>query len=566
MSSNPAPTSPPASFTAGWLLRALENATSLEVITRLMQDYYKLTGTWPDPKQASGPSSNPVRPQVRVVDHWESPEQDFQPPLPGIARPVAVPEGRGLLRQGKYQVTGYDYHQDSPYRREAARRLLSKILPEKLPTSIEARLEAGELEYVERMMSLHLPLGCLDLYTLMIAWSHLPVFLDASGKALGYMTLSLKRMAREPGVKSDTVYRWLGLLQHYQLIEVGNLQTGNIIQPNEYELLKERIQNISRVGNSLFSGRAIQTSSTFYRVKPEVSPMPIFQPGTRGGDVGDRLGSPDLTSNQQGDTLKSPQVAPNGWEDTSHLTPTSPPSLHDYELINDDDDKAAKNIIFEEKAIKNGYPNRFEAELQLLTPEQRESFELLSTIHEKIPGYNRKGMDGGQALKLATSHSKAEITQPTNYLLNKLKQGTVYDSPIGYLHSLITNRIQPISQAGQAERAAHYQREPRGRRRKPTQVFTYQPNTTPEFDPAATDQPLEVDQPVITEPIIPVVDLELKRRLKQVDRKAEWLSRLGVDGTALKVRFVGQIPDFSQTLWLSVVQRMYPQVTEIVVV
>ena len=195
MSSNPAPTTnlPPLEALRPWYRYAYLTGHRLNLthLHLILGDWYALSGEWlTPPSQAElQPTSGVARPALRTIDPWESPEQDFQPPLPGIARPVAVPPEftSKLTRYGN--PTAFDYRADSPYRREAVRRLLTKIPPEKLAVDakiIETRIEAGELDYVARLMSLHLPLGCLDLYTLLLAWSHFPAFLDGQGRPLGW--------------------------------------------------------------------------------------------------------------------------------------------------------------------------------------------------------------------------------------------------------------------------------------------------------------------------------------------------------------------------------------------
>jgi len=616
MSSNPtsAPNLPPLEALRPWYRYAylMGHRLNLAHLHLILADWYAQSGEWltPPPLTELQPTVGVARPALRTVDPWESPNQDFQPPLPGIARPVAVPPefASKPIRYGN--PTTFDYRADSPYRREAIRRLLTKIPPEKLAVDtkiIETQIEAGELDYVARIMSLHLPLGCLDLYTLLLAWSHFPAFLDGQGQPLGYLTLGLKRMARELGVKNDNVYSWLRLLQHYTLVDVGNLST-KFLTYTEYEHLKDRLQSISRsqeVWARGFFTRAIQTTSTFYRIRPmvEVS-LPEFNPPLRDTSNG-RTGAGTLARQPLGDTsgipggyvpLSGGYLKPTSFEvkttsdhlgdtskpvgDTSHLSPTYPPGVHALKhALNDDDEK---NILEKAEIANKENKSRLEQAEEGLTPPQYESYQLLLNVHTKIPGYPHRGMDAGEVLNLARGYSPEQITEGIATLLKRIGEGKQVANPIGYLHRIITDHIQdmPIPVAStltsQAKLLAQHRAKHTNRPQKNRfSQFGGKSDRPPLHPDSSMVQNIEEDGNAVAEEtelnlegqsLVAQLqdDLRLKRLLTSSHRELTRLGKVAVEGTKLILFFWGSsAPEWDNPDWLTTARILYPEAQEI---
>jgi len=605
MSSNPAqaPNLPPLEALRPWYRYAYLTGHRLNLahLHLILGDWYAQSGEWLTPPSLAElqPNVGVARPALRTVDPWESPAQNFQPPLPGIARPVAVPPEFASKPTRYGNPTAFDYRADSPYRREAVRRLLPKI-PQLAGDAhiIEARLETGELEYVERMMNLHLPMGCLDLYTLLIAWSHFPAFLDEQGQPLGYLTLGLKRMARELGVKNDNVYSWLRLLQHYTLVDVGNLST-KFLTYSEYEHLKDRLQSISRnpqVWASSFFIRAIQTSSTFYRIRPmvEVS-LPEFNPPlrdtsqgrTRPGTpafqpLGDTSGIREGYVHQSGGHLETTSFEvkttskPVG--DTSNVSPTYPPGVHALKhALNDDDDE--KNISEKADRADKGDNSRLEQDAKGLTPPQYESYQLLINVHSRIPGYLQRGMDAGEALNLARGYSPEQITVGIATLLKRIGEGKQVANPIGYLHRIITDHIQdiPVPEAStltsQAKLLAQHRAKHTNRPQKPRfSQFGGKSDRPPLHSDSSMVQNIEEDGNAAVEEteLKPGKvaqlqdDLRLKRLLTSSHRELTRLGKVAVEGTKLIIFFWGSsAPERDNPEWLTTAKILYPEAQEI---
>jgi len=211
----------------------------------------------------NSPNPRPLSPVPHLIplDLWDSPRHDYQPPMPGMARPV-------LLRQSAptaTRATGYNY-QESLYRR-AAEQLLERV--------------AGVSPWLRE--------GCAKTLTVVLAWCNHPLFLAMGG---GWMTLGSKRFCRELGVKNELLQVYIAELQRLGLVMPGFAREResslypevHLITAEVYATLKGHLSSLpARQGGGpggYLNPRAVQSGNTFYKLKEGiVSPiLPEFNP------------------------------------------------------------------------------------------------------------------------------------------------------------------------------------------------------------------------------------------------------------------------------------------------
>ncbi len=275
---------PPLEILRQWYLHKAASGQGLNrgELLALLADWYELAGEWLRPPefampanyQGSGQAQGPDRQmfptdprqlttanRLNVLDPWESPRHDYQPPMPGVARPVLLPQ----RPPETVRATGFDYN-ESVYRR-AAEQLLGEA------TEVSPWLREGIAKTL----------------AVMLAWCNHPLFMAMGGR---WMTLGSKRFCRELGVKNDLLQVYIAELQRLGLLIPGFARQKesslypqvHFITPEDYAKLKGHLASLPvRYGGGpggYLNSRAVQMGSTFYKLKEGVvcPILPVFNP------------------------------------------------------------------------------------------------------------------------------------------------------------------------------------------------------------------------------------------------------------------------------------------------